>query len=203
MRKEWWVPLLGVAFVVLSIISFAVGGEPPGADDGATEVVEHYVDNKDAVTVGAALAGIAAALLVYFAAYLRKVLHAAEGAGGILSMAALVGAAIMATGIAIDATISFALAETADDLEPAGAQALQALWDDDFMPMAVGLQVFLLSAGLSIVRHGALPAWLGWIAIVLAIVAVTPIGFVAFMAGALWLIVTSILLTLEARATPA
>ncbi len=203
MDRDWWVPLLGLAFVVVTLVSFAVGGEPPEVKDGAAKVVEHYVDNKDAIMVGGALAGIAASLLLFFAAYLRKVLRAAEGEGGVLSILAVVGAGVFATGIAIDATISFALAESADDLAPAGAQALQALWENDFMPMAVGLQVLLLSTGLSIVRHGALPKWLGWIAILLAIVAVTPAGFAAFIGSALWFAILSVMLTMRARSATA
>lgn len=199
MRKDWWVPLLGILFVAVAIIGFAVGGEPPGADDGAAKVVDHYVDNMDAVKGGAAIQAVAAALFLYFVAYLSSVLRA-SAERSVLPTLALVGAGIMATGIAIDATISFALAEAADDLAPAGAQALQALWDNDFIPMAVGLQVFLLSTGLAILKYGALPTWLGWIAIVLAIVAVTPVGFFAFIGGAVWLLITSALLTMKARA---
>jgi hypothetical protein len=63
---------------------------------------------------------------------LRKVLRAAEGEGGMLSAVALAGATVMAVGAAIDATISFTLAETADNIEPTAVQALQALWDNDF-----------------------------------------------------------------------
>lgn len=199
MRKDWWVPLLGILFVAVTVISFAVAGEPVGADKGARKVVDHYVDNKDAIQAGAALAGLAAALLVYFVGYVSKVLRRAAEADSILPNLALIGAAIMATGIAIDAMISFALAEAADDLEPAAAQALQALWDNDFMPMAVGLQVFLLSTGIAVVKTGALPKWLGWIAILLAILAVTPVGFAAFVGGAVWIMIVSVVLTMKAR----
>ncbi len=69
-----------------------------------------------------------------------------------------------------------ALADTADEIRPSAVEALSALWSNDFLPFAMGLQVFLLATGLSIVRHGVLPKWIGWIAIVLAVVAVTPIG---------------------------
>jgi len=200
MRKDWWVPLLGIVFVALAIISFAVAGEPVAADKGAAKVVDHYVDNKDAIQAGAALQGLAAALLLYFVGYLSTVLRAAAGDRSMLPTLALIGAAIMSTGIAIDATISFALAEAADDLEPAGAQALQALWDNDFMPMAVGLQVFLLSAGLAVLKYGGLPKWLAWIAVLLGVVAVTPVGFAAFVGGAVWILITSVLLTMKARA---
>jgi hypothetical protein len=199
MKRDWLAPLTGVAFIVVGIVSFAIGGEPPSADDPVQEIVDHYVENKDSVTVGAALAGLAGLFLIFFGAYLRKVLSAAEGAGGVLSAAALVGAAVMAVGIAIDATISLALAEAAEDVEPTAVQALQALWDSDFIPIAMGTAVFLFATGISIARHGALPKWLGWAAIVLAILGLTPIGFVAFLGGAIWILVVSVLLALRAR----
>ena len=199
MRKDWWTPLTGVAFLIVLIVGFTVGGEPPGADEPVAEIVEHYVDDKDAVMFGAVLTGVAAVLLLFFAGTLRAVLRAAEGPGGTLSAVAFAGAIILATGAAIDGTISFALAEAADDVEPTSVQALQALWDNDFLPLAVGTLTLMLASGLSIVRHGALPKWLGWVAIAFAAISMTPIGFVGFLGSALWITVVSILLTLRLR----
>lgn len=198
-NRDWLLPLTGVAFLLVLIGSFALGGEPPGADEGASEVVEFYADNKDSVQFGAALAGVAGTLLIFFFAYVRKVLREAEGESGILSLVAFIGAVIIAVGAAIDATLSFAMAEAADDVDPGAVLALQALWDNDFMPLALGTQVLLLASGLSIVRHGALPKWLGWVAIVFGVVAITPIGFVSAMVAALWTAVVSILLSMRAR----
>jgi uncharacterized protein DUF4386 len=198
-RRDWWTPLTGVAFVVVLIAGFIVGGEPPDAESPAREIVDHYVDNKDSVIAGAALTGIAATLLVFFAGALRRALRDAEGPGGLLSAVAFAGGIMIAIGGTIDGMISWALAERADDIDPTGVQALQALWDTDFLPIATGLAILLLASGISIVRHGALPRWLGWIAIVLGVLALTPIGFVAFMGGALWVLVTSVLLALRLR----
>lgn len=199
MRREWLVPLCGVAFVVLAVIGFAVGGEPPSSDDPAQEIVAHYADNSDSIVVGAALVGLGAVFLVFFGGYLRKVLAEAEGPGGILSAVSLAGAALLAMGAAIDSTISIALAESAEDIEPAAVQALQALWDNDWIPVALGIEVFLLATGLSIVRHRALPAWLGWVAIVLVVLGATPLGFIAFLAGGIWILIVSVMLALRAR----
>jgi hypothetical protein len=80
--------------------------------------------------------------------------------------------------------------------------ALQALWDNDFIPLALGTEVFLISTGLSIVRHAALPKWLGWVALVLAVVGFTPIGFVAFGGAGLWIAVVSVMLAVRARPAP-
>lgn len=195
MNWERWAPLTGVAFVVLAVVGVLVGGEPPDVDSPVQEVIDHYVDNKSSVQAGAFLIALAALLLVFFGGYLRSVLSVAEGPGGILSALTLVGLAIVAIGIAIDTTILFALSEAAEDIEPAAVQSLQALWDNDWIPFIVGTQVFLISAGLSIVRHAALPKWLGWAALVLAVIGFTPVGFVAFLAMGLWILIVSLILT--------
>jgi hypothetical protein len=197
--KEWLVPLTGIGFVVLVIASFLIAGEPPSADDDVSEIVEHYVDNKDAIFIGSFLGGIGGMLLVFFFGYMRKLLHAAEGEGGMLSLVAFAGAVILAIAIAIDATISIAIAEAAEDIEPASVQTLQALWDQDFVPFAVGAQVLWLATGISIVRHGVLPKWLGWVAIVLGVASLTPAGFFAFFVGMVWIIVVSVMLSQRAR----
>ena len=199
MTRDWWAPLTGVAFVVVLILGLIVGGEPPNADEGR-KVVDFYVEDKDRIQLGALLGVIAAALLVWFGATLRDALRdRAGGHDGIAPNVVLAGTVITAAGAAFDATISFALAEAAKDIDPTAVQALQALWDNDFFPIALGLGLFLLASGLSIVRHGLLPRWLGWIAVALGVLAFTPIGFAAFLVGAVWLIVASVMLTLRNR----
>ena len=199
MRREWWAPLTGVAFVVVLIVGAIIGGEPPDADSPVRDIIDHYTDNKTSIEVASFVGAAAAVLLVFFGGYLRSVLSAAEGPGGMLSALTLVGTAVVAVGLAIDITIGIALAQAADDIEPAAVQALQALWDNDFVPLALGALLFLISTGLSIVRHGALPKWLGWVALVLAVIGFTPIGFVAFLGAGLWIAVVSVMLALRAR----
>jgi hypothetical protein len=200
--REWLVPLTGVAFVVLLIVSFIVGGEPKDADHPAQEIVDWYVDNKDSAEIGAIIGAVAGIFLIFFGAYLRKVLQAAEGENATLPILVVIGLAIVAVGAAIDGTILFATAEAADDIEPASVQTLQALWDNDFIPFVLGTQLLWFAAGISIVRHGALPKWLGWVAILFGVVALTPLGFFAFIAGALWILIVSIMLAQRARSTP-
>lgn len=198
MSRDRLAALTGVAFIILIAISAVIIGEPPSAGDPVQDIVDYYVDNKDSIEV-AAIVGVAGViLLVFFGAYLRKVLSAAEGGGGMLSVLPLVGTAIVGVGFAIDATILFGLAEAVEDIEPPAVQALQALWDNDFIPFMLGALVFLISAGLSIVLHGALPKWLGWVALVLAVIGFTPIGFVAFLGAGIWILIVSVMLAMRA-----
>jgi len=203
MRRDntWLAPLTGLAFLVLVVIAFLTGSESPDASqDSAGEVVEFYVDNKGSFMFLAALEAVAATLFVFFAGSLRRVLRDAEGPGGILSAVAFAGAIIFATGIAIDATITFTLAETADDIDPVAVQTLNALYNNDFFPFAVGMQLFLLATGISVLRHRALPRSIGWIAIVLGVVATTPVGFASFIGGTILVAVISVMLAMRARA---
>lgn len=201
--REWLVPLTGVGFVLLGIVSFIVGGEPKSADEPVREIVDYYVDNKDSIQVAAFIGVAATLLLVFFGAYLRGVLRAAAPEGEILSLVSFLGLVVVAVGFAIDTTILIALSEAADDIDPAAVQSLQALWDNDFVPLVLGVLMFLWGTGLAVIRTGALPKWLGWVMVVLGVVALTPIGFVAAIGAAILVLVLSILLSVRARSAPA
>ena len=195
MKKDVLLALTGVAFIAILIISFVIGGEPPDVDEGAAEIVEHYTDDKDSIEVGAFLSAVAAVPFIFFANYLRTVFQGTRAAATIL-----VGGAIIAVAAGIDSTLTFAMAETAEDIEPASVQTLQALWENDFLPFMIGLTVFLTSVGVSILRTAVLPNWLGWITVVFAVVSVAgPIGFFAFPASALLVLVLSVWLAIRAN----
>ena len=63
--------------------------------------------------------------------------------------------------------------------------------------------MFLISVGLSILRTGALPRWLGWVALALVVIGFTPIGFAAFLGAGIWIVVVSVMLAVRARRAPA
>ena len=195
--KEWLVPLTGILFAVLLIVSFIVQGEPKGADNSANEVKQWYIDNKDAAEISAFIGAVAAAALIFYGGYLRKVF---EGAGSMLSILPLIGLTVVAVGGAIDGFILVATAERAKDLPPESVRTLQTLWDNDWLPLFIGTLVFNWAVGLAVLSSGALPRWMGWAGIAFGVVGLAgPIGFVGAIGAALWVIVSSIMLSLRAR----
>ena len=197
MNKDKLAPLMGVVFLVLVIISIAVLGEPEEAKEGAPKIVDWYKDNKDAIYVSTLLGGFALLAFIVFMAHVRKVLAAAAGGSSTAATLVLVGATILATGVAIDMTIQFAINEAVDDdIGGEAIVAMQALWDNDFLPMAFGAGLILLSAGYAGLTTGGIPKWLAWIALILGILGFTPAGFVAFLGGAVWILLTSIVLSM-------
>lgn len=198
---EWVAPLTGAAFVVLAIIGLLITGEPEDASQPPDVIADWYMSHTGAVQAGTLVSGVALALFVFFAGYLRSILREAEGERGMLSLVSFAGALVIAGGAALDGSLMLAIAERADDIPPESVQTLQAFWDNDFVPIAIGTLIFLWATGISIIRHGALNHWFGWALIVLGLVAVTPIGFVAFLGMALWVLVVSILLTVRGNPT--
>lgn len=204
--KRWMAPLTGVLFVILVIVSFAVAGdEPPDTDEGAQAVFDFYNENDGSVVAGALVQGLAAAVFLFFAGILRTALREAPGARGTLAGISFAGAIVFVTGIAIDGAITFALAAEADTegFDPVALQAMFGLWSNDWLPFAVGLLTFMIATGMAIIRTGVLPRWLGWAAIVIAIFAATPIGFVAFLGSAVFVLIVSVMLAMRERSASA
>jgi len=197
--RQWIAPLTGTGFIALVIVAIVIGGQPKDAKHPAKEIVQWYVDNKDAVTVSAFIGMAGVVLLFFFGAHLRRVLRAADDDSEILSLLAFIGIVIVGIGFAIDVTIQIAINATADDISPVGVQTLQALYDNDFVPIALGVILFLLGTGLSVIRTGVLPRWLGWVMLALVVVAFTPAGFVSALGSLLLVLVLSVMLTLRAR----
>jgi hypothetical protein len=196
-NRDKLAPLTGLIFIVLVVISIIVLGEPPEAKEGSGEIVDWYKDNQDAVYASTVLGGIALLALIVFMAHIRRVLADAAGGRSTAATLVLVGVTILATGVAIDMTIQFAITEAVDEgIAGDPVVALQALWDNDFMPMALGSALILVSAGYAGITTGGIPKWLAWIALILGILGFTPVGFVAFLGGAVWIILTSIVLSM-------
>ena len=199
---ERFAPLTGVAFVVLVIVAVIVGGETPDADDPIAKVVTYWDDNKDQAIASAIIAAISTVPLLWFAGVLRAVLAAAEGAPARLANTAFAGAVVGTVGWLLLIGFTFVAADTVGDVAPQVTQTFSVLQADFFFPLAAGFAVFLLASGLAIVRWGALPSWVGWVALVLGVVCLTPGGFFAILLMLVWIVVVSVMLFQRGAAAP-
>jgi hypothetical protein len=191
-------PLTGVLFVVLVIVAVLIGGETPDTDDAPGDIVDFYLDNDDEQSLASAVLALGCVALVFFLGTLRRALRAVAGDEGGLSTVVLLGGLVIAVGASIFAGIGFTLGDAADELPPAAILTLNALNSDMFFTVAVGTAVFNLALALAVLRHGGLPRPLGWLALVLGIAGLTPLGFFAFVATGIVIVWASIALAREA-----
>jgi len=199
-RWERLAPLSGVLSVAIIVAVFAIGGSTPEEHDSAAKVQAFYSKHHDKHAALAFILAIAIPFLLFFVSSLRNDLRSAGGTAQ-LANAAFAGGVLAAGGFALLSAVHLALAEAASSANTIGAtQTLNVLDNSDFIPAASGVGLLVLAAGASVVRHGGLPRWLGWIGVVIGIAAFTPAGFFAFLAGGLWILIASILLTLARRA---
>jgi hypothetical protein len=186
--------LAGPLFTVLFAIAFFVSGETPDVDASGQDVISHYDDEGKFYFALIALL-IGAAVFVFFAAELRRALAASNSRLDWLPTVVFGGAIVYTVGIAMFGNSTIALLDAADLGEPQVAQALNIRDNDNFFPAVTGIAVVLLAAGWCILasRPRPLPTWMGWAAVVLGIVAFAgPLGFIAFLAFPLWVLVAGI-----------
>jgi hypothetical protein len=197
-------PLTGVVFVAIVVAVFAIGGSTPGDHDTALKVQTFYGKHHDKHMLLAFILTFSIPFLLFFVSILRYELRRAGGTGQ-LANAAFAGGVLAAAGFGILAVVHLALADAADSVKTIGTtQVLNVLDNNDFLPMAAGMGVLVLGAGLSAVRYGGLPKWLGWVGVVLGVAQFTPAGFFAFLLSGVWILIASILLTLARQsAAPA
>ena len=192
-------PLTGALFVVLTLIAFfAIGGSTPEGDDSAQKVVSFYSDHETKEIIAAVVLSLGAVALIFFAATLKQRLEVAGPDRGILPTVALGAGIVAAGGFLAAATLHFALADYAGDIDASAAQALNALDSDFFLPFAMGLATLILATSLWLLRNRSLlPTWLGWLGIIIFVISFTPAGFIGFGLAGIWIVVVSILLYLR------
>jgi hypothetical protein len=200
MQRKNLAPLTGALFVVLVLVAFfALGGNTPDGKDSAAKVVSFYKDNNTKEIIAAIVLALSAVPLLYFSALLRDRGRAALQGRSALPGFAFAGGVVAAGGFMTAATLHFALADYSDNIQPAAAQAINAIDSDFFLPFAIGTVTLVFGTSLMAIRTGLLPKWLGWVGVVLFVISFTPVGFLGFGLSGIWIVVVSILLYLRGQ----
>jgi hypothetical protein len=203
-NSERLAPLAGIAAVVL----WLVGGyllekddRPDGKDTSA--FVAWVEENDTSILAGAIIFAFGVLFFVWLLGSLRDTLAAAEGGTGRLASIAF------GSGIATSIALMFTYlphAQAAFDHENTSDTGIEALVrvGDAFFGGAILFSIPLLVAtGVASLRFRALPRWLGWISLVLALAMTIPgVGFIGLVVGLpLWTVIVSVVLLRRAAPT--
>ncbi len=197
-RSQKWVAVGGLVFVALLVLAFVLS--PNLTSHASPARVASYVHkHKGGYTATALIIWLAVIEGLFFFWYLRDYLSQV-GVSRRLATIGYAGVVLFAASGALNAGTRLSLADAVNHVDPVVLQALNVLQQDLNTVMGgAGVAVFLLATGVGIIRSRALPVWLGWAGVVLAVVGL-PIGAPAV---ALWLLIASIVVLVRAGRTPA
>jgi hypothetical protein len=195
----------GIVFVALIVAAFVITTNQVDENASVAKAYTYWSDHKTAEIVSALLVHIAAVSLVFFGAGLRSMLRGGEGEESTYSVIAFGGAVFTAVGFAVAAWVSLAAATAADQGAREAVYTLNQLNSVNWIPFTAGLSVMMLAAGIGGLRTVALPKVASWVAILLGVGFLTPVGPAGFLVLPFWVIAMSVVLyrRSEGAATPA
>jgi hypothetical protein len=195
------------AFFVIGIIlggGMEMSGRTEATDDAGT-LANLQRDPTIVNTVGFAVAIAAFVAFLLFLGYLHRVLRRAEGPDGWLATVS-VGAGLLYLAIKVgSAAPLMAGFHRRDELTPDLARTLVDLNDAAFVVSGLMFGLFTAAAAAVCLVHRVLPRWLGWFGLVSGVLATVAgvVGIVdmhdyfpvPFLAGTLWVLIASGLLS--------
>lgn len=207
MRGHWsrLAPLSGLVFAGLFLAAIVGTASSPNSDASAQRVISFFDSNRTNQLAFVFLIGYSVIFGLIFGAALRSHLRARSGSD-LLPSLGFAGMIVFGVFAAMAGVLTFAAVDVPTKIQPAAEQALNVLGNDIFPALFIGMSVFLFANGLAIARTRALPRWVGWIGIVLGILAVVPAPtlMVAFFGVLAWVAVVSVLMFIsEGRPSPA
>jgi uncharacterized membrane protein len=207
MRLPRFAPLTGIVFVVLLVLGIGVvGGNTPESDDSGPSIANYYHDHPAKQIWAIALVALAALFLALFVVALSDYLRGTSTDRGFWPTVALVGGTVAVAGTFMAIAIHAALVDGGHSkISPDAMQALNSLDNLSFFAFATPFTILMFGVAGSVLKAAApLPRWLGWVALVLAILFFAgPVGFFAFLLTGIWIIVASIFMYQRSGAAPA
>jgi hypothetical protein len=188
-------PLAGVLAVIGWIVGIAMLDTVESKETGA-ELLTVFKEDEGQILFGGIVFLIATAFFIWFLGSLRSRLLAAEGGDGRLSTLAFAGGIATAVCLALLPGAEMAGALNNDELDESAALALANVGDVFFLGAEYLLPVLLVASALVALRYGALPRWLAWIQLLLALVLLSGvIGWAGLIfVFPIWVLVVSYLL---------
>jgi hypothetical protein len=184
-------PLAGLVFVGLLVATLALSWNTPDDTASGATVISYFHAHRSQLITANVLGAYAVVFWLFFSGSLRGFLRRA-GAGEGLAQTVFGGAILFGVGGAILSGLGFTLANEINRLDASEAHTINLISNGAFFPVAAGQAAFAIASALAILRTRALPAWLGWLALVLGVVSITPVGFFGTFALLLWTAVVSV-----------
>ena len=198
MRVTRFLPLSGIAFVALVVLSITVGGGTPDPAASPEEVASFYQDELTRQRLAASMLAASMPFLLFFASSLAAFRWPGDLDSRAVWRHVLFGGSVIAAAtIAIGVLIRLALANGSDGgVAPEALQALNVLESHVVYALVASFGVMMLGAAGWLLGRERIYGWLGWTALTLGIALFLPfLGVLALLLSAVWVVVASVVLS--------
>jgi hypothetical protein len=190
-----WGPLAGALGALAFVVSFVVGSSTPNDNLTGAQVISWYTAHHTDRILSDLFMALGMFLFIAFTVVLAGRVRRGERW---LAVGPVAGAVCLALGLTTLLGFDLVLALNTKALTDATAQTLNVLQDDFFLPVLLGVALFGILGGLSIVAGRMLPAAMGWVLFAVGVVAlVPPLAWFCLLGTMLWLLVAGIWLTVQ------
>jgi len=164
-----WGGFAGLAFVLLALLGTFLPGNPPGIDKSANEITSFVTDSRTAMLAGALMWCAAAGLIIWFAAAFAEAMRERDERSDI-HLALLAGSVLVGGAIFVNAAAGAATAYGVDGRDP--ATTLMMFQWSAVLTTLIGFAATLplAAAGVGVLRTRVMPNWLGYLALLAALV---------------------------------
>ena len=205
-----WAVLGGVAYVVCFVVGvILIFDGAPDSSSAPGKIIAYYgkSGHRDRINIGWVVTGLGVFFFLWFLSALRRSVRLLERDDGFLTGLTTVGGAIYASltlaAIAVDTGIRTMSDDTYHHTVYPGL--IHAADDAGWVLHAsggVGLGAMIIAASLAALRARAVPAWAGWLGIVVGILSLALIVFFPWFLAAIWILVVSVGMFLRAGREP-
>jgi len=195
-----WVGLGGIALVVVLLASIFATPMTPDATASPAKVTKFVLDHRGGLYLNAYLTSVAVLFATAFLWYLREVVapsrsgsDSATAPGRRLANLGFAGGLLFVVGGIFAAGVSFAMADVAKHADPSVLQTLN-IFSDDVDGFAGAATALMMGAtSFAILRSKALPSWLAYLGLVLAVASLA-LPFLGLLGVGLWVLIVTVVI---------
>src|SRR6266540_7344705 len=164
-----WGGLAGLGFVVLAMLGTFIPTMPPAIDSSANEIMSYVSGHRSTLLLAALMWGAAGALVIWFAAAFAEAIREREERSDV-HLALLAGSVLVGGAIFVNAALT---AATAFGIDGRDAKLTLLMYQvAAVMTTMIGFAATLplAAAGFGVLRTRLMPNWLGYLALLAALV---------------------------------
>ncbi|WP_350274254.1 DUF4386 family protein [Kribbella sp. HUAS MG21] len=164
-----WGGFAGLAFVVLALLGRFLPGNPPTVGDSDSTITSWIADNRTMLLLSSLMWAAAAGLIIWFAAAFAEAMRERAERSDV-HLALLAGSVLVGGAIFVNAGLTAASAFGVDGRDAGITLMLFELSAVTTTMIGFAAALPLAAAGMGVLRTRVMPNWLGYLALLAAVV---------------------------------